>query len=251
MRNAPLALPVLLLLTACGSSLTSQGPHLTATRAKTATSLQDAFDTYNTRAWSKADGWTNGSIFNVGWKASNVTFGGGFMTLTLNDAGCPAQCSGMPYASGEYRSNAKYGYGTYQVRMKAARGSGVVSSFFVYNGSPWDEIDIEILGKDPTKLHTNYFTNGTGGHETVIDLGFDASAAYHTYAFTWTPTSIEWFVDGRKVHGEYGARGPLPTHPGQLMMNLWTGRGIDDWLGPFAYTGPVTAQYDWMSWNAR
>ena len=36
--------------------------------------------------------------------------------------------------------------------------------------------DVEILGKDTTKLQTNYFTDGVGGHETVISLGFDASA---------------------------------------------------------------------------
>jgi endo-1,3-1,4-beta-glycanase ExoK len=113
-----------------------------------------------------SDGWTNGSPFNCTWRASSVTFSGGIMSLTMDrESGTP------PYKSGEYRSNNFYKYGLYEVRMKAAKASGIVTSFFTYTGSsdsnPWDEIDIEILGKDPTKMQTNYFTNGTGGHDST------------------------------------------------------------------------------------
>lgn len=38
-----------------------------------------------------------------------------------------------------------------------------------------DEIDVEVLGKDTTKVQFNYYTNGTGNHEYLYDLGFDAS----------------------------------------------------------------------------
>jgi len=174
------------------------------------------------------------------------------MTLTLDNAPCPAGCSGEPFAAGEYRSNQTYGYGRYEVRMKAAAGSGLVTSFFTYTGpserppTPWDEIDIEILGKDPSKLQTNYFTSGVGGHESTLDLGFDASLAFHTYAFEWSRTQIAWYVDGVLRHVENGARGPLPTTPGRVMMNLWTGEGVDSWLGPFSYTTPVYARYDYV-----
>ncbi|GAB4108896.1 MAG: hypothetical protein OHK0022_61150 [Roseiflexaceae bacterium] len=114
---------------------------------------------------------------------------------------------------------------------------------------PWDEIDIEILGKDTTKMQTNYYTNGVGGHETMIDLGFDAALDFHTYAFEWTPTSIKWYVDGVLVHSENGSRGPLPTHAGKLMMNIWPGIGVDSWLGPFNYSGPLSQQVDWVRYT--
>lgn len=68
-------------------------------------------------------------------------------------------------------------------RMQPISNPGVVSSFFTYTGpsdnNPWDEIDIEFLGKDTTKVQFNYYTNGVGGHEFLYDLGFDASESYH------------------------------------------------------------------------
>jgi endo-1,3-1,4-beta-glycanase ExoK len=210
-----------------------------------------SLDSHDTTLWGKSDGWTNGSPFNVGWRGDHITFSGGFMTLTLDNATCTAGCSGMPYASGEYRSNDVYGYGKYETRMKVASGSGLVTSFFIYNGSPWDEIDVEILGKSPTQLQTNYFTNGVGGHETVINLGFDASAGYHNYAIVWAAGSIKWYVDNVLIHTETGGRGPLPTHAGKIMANVWTatpGTGTETWLGVFSYGGPVTAKYDWIQY---
>lgn len=46
-------------------------------------------------------------------------------------------------------------------------------------------IDIEILGKDTTKVQLNYYTDGVGKHEYMYDLGFDSSEAFHTYGFDW------------------------------------------------------------------
>ena len=213
----------------------------------------DNFNSYNATLWSMADGWANGDPFDCGWEADNVTFNSGVMSLTLDNVSCP--CSGRPYASGEYRSNGFYQYGTYTVRMKAVDHDGVVSSFFIYtdewdDGNPWDEIDIEIIGKDTTKLQTNYYTNGVGGHESYIDLGFDAAAAFHTYSIEWMPDYIKWYVDGDLKLTEDGSHGALPTTPGRIMMNFWPGTdSVNDWLGDFVYTDPLTAQYDSVSFE--
>jgi beta-glucanase (GH16 family) len=218
------------------------------------TTFFDGLDFFDTGRWHKADGWTNGNPFNVGWRADHVTFSGGFMSLRLDTTPCPAGCSGKPYASGEYRTNDDYGYGKYETRFKAAKGSGLVTSFFTYTGtfgqSSHHEIDIEILGKDTTKMQTNYFTGGVGGHEHIVNLGFDAAAGYHNYAFVWTANKIEWIVDDVVVHTEYAAAGkPLPSQPGRIMVNMWAGTGVDDWLGPFTYPGtPISAKYDWIQY---
>jgi endo-1,3-1,4-beta-glycanase ExoK len=211
-------------------------------------SFVDDFNTFDYNRWHKADGWTNGSVFNCGWRADHVTFSGGVMTLQLDNATCPSGCSNKPYASGEYRTNDNYHYGRYDVWMKAAKESGIVSSFFIYNPSPWDEIDIEILGKNTWQMQTNYFTNGVGGHEAVINLGFDASLAFHKYSIVWQPGYIEWYVDDVKVHTEVGSG--LPSAAGRIMMNLWPGIGVDDWLGPFSYSTPLTAQYTKVQYTA-
>ena len=214
--------------------------------------FNDPLDAFNTTLWHKADGWANGDPFDCGWQADNVTFADGAMSLQIDNMGCP--CSDRPYAAGEYRSNGHYLYGTYAVTMKAVAQEGVVSSFFIYTGpsegNPWDEIDIEITGKNPTQLQTNYYTNGVGGHESLIALGFDASADFHTYSIEWLPDRIHWYVDGALKHTENGSNSALPTTPGRIMMNFWPGTGtIHDWLGDFVYSSPIQAQYTSVSFT--
>lgn len=229
-------------------------PVATATRAATAVGgYLDNMDSYNTSLFGKADGWTNGNPFNVGWRADHINFSGGIMTMTLDNATCPSGCSNRPYASGEYRSNTLTGFGLYEARFKAAKASGTVSSFFTYTGpsdnQPWDEIDFEVLGKNTSQMQLNYYTNGVGGHETIINLGFDSSAGFHTYGFEYRANYIKWFVDGVLVHTENGSRGTLPSRTMKMMMNLWPGIGVDGWLGAFNYTGPLYQQVDWVKYT--
>jgi len=220
----------------------------TNAHAATTSNLFDNFKSFDTNIWSKSDGWTNGSMFNCTWRAGNVNFNkNGEMELSITN---DTKGGSMPYAGGEYRSNSKYGYGLYKVNMKPAKHNGVVSSFFTYTGpsdnNPWDEIDIEFLGKDTTKVQFNYFTNGVGNHEYLYNLGYDASKEFHTYAFDWDPTYIAWFVDGKEVHRVIA---DIPTHPGKIMMNLWPGIGVDSWLKSFDGVTPVKAYYNWMSYS--
>ncbi|SMC22270.1 Glycosyl hydrolases family 16 [Clostridium acidisoli DSM 12555] len=221
----------------------------TQTFAATKAHFSDGFDYANTQAWSKSDGWSNGDMFNCTWRASNVNFSNGVMDLSITK---DTQGGSTPYAGGEYRSNNTYGYGLYQVSMKPAKNTGVDSSFFTYTGpsdnTPWDEIDIEFLGKDTTKVQFNYYTNGVGNHEYLYNLGFDASQSYHTYAYDWEPTYIAWKVDGKEV---YRATNNIPSHPGKIMMNLWPGIGVDSWLGSYNGVTPINAYYDWVSYDQQ
>lgn len=225
--------------------------------ASAATGFTENLNAANPSMFYISDGWANGSDFGVAWKASNVEFNNGVMALRLDNVGCPANCLGKPFASGEYATNTKYGFGRVEARMKVAKGTGLVTSLFTYyNPDPSvklnDEIDIEILGKDTTKLEVNYFTAGVGNHSTIIDLGFDAALDFHNYAFEWSPTFIKWYVDGQLVHTETGSRGPLPTNPGHIMVNFWAGANAAEqyWTGKFIYPGsPVRAYYDWIKFT--
>jgi beta-glucanase (GH16 family) len=196
--------------------------------------------------WQKAD-WANHNVFNVGFRPDHVRLDQQRITLTLDDQ----DSHGYPFTSGEYRTLKVFGYGRYQVRMKVPRGSGIVSSFFVYTGpsegTPHDEIDMEFLGRDTTKVQFNYWTNGKGGNEKMHKLGFDAAADFHEYGFEWRPDYIAWFVDGVEVHRLTKAITgvPIPTHQGKIMMNLWTGTPeVEDWLGPFKFEKPLKAHYE-------
>lgn len=195
-----------------------------------------------------ADGWCNGSMFNVTWRKENCTFNDGKMQLIIDK---DTLGGSVPYSGGEYRSKEFYGYGRYEVRMKAIKNDGVVSSFFTYTGptdnNPWDEIDIEILGKDTTKVQFNYFTDSKGNHEYMYDLGFDAAEDFHNYAFEWHKDKIVWFVDGKEV---YTAEESIPVTPGKIMMNAWCGKGVDGWLKAFDDSKmPLTAEYETISFT--
>ncbi|MBP3618004.1 MAG: glycoside hydrolase family 16 protein [Lachnospiraceae bacterium] len=193
-----------------------------------------------------ANGWSNGGQFNVTWRKTNCTFTDDKMQLIIDtDSGK------IPYSGAEYRTRKFYGYGRYEVSMKPIKNDGVVSSFFTYTGpsdkNPWDEIDIEFLGKDTTKIQFNYFTNSRGNHEHMHDLGFDASEEFHTYAFEWHEDKIVWFVDGVEV---YTATENIPKTRGKIMMNAWCGKGVDGWLKAFDPSNlPITAEYEWFSYT--
>ncbi|NJO15023.1 MAG: family 16 glycosylhydrolase [Thioploca sp.] len=212
----------------------------------------DDFENDNSVCWEPADNWGNGPPFWNGWRADHIKFNSGIMRLRLDDQPCVtdlATCSNQPYASGEYRSRELYRYGRFETRLKAAKQSGVVTAFFIYNDNPHDEIDIEILGLDPTQMQVNYFTHGVGGHEKMIPLGFDAAAAFHTYAIEWLPNVIRWYVDDQLVHTEIDSQGNLPTTPGKVMMNFWPVTvDVEQWAGRFTYSLPIDAQYEWFKY---
>lgn len=195
-----------------------------------------------------SDGWGNGSCFDCGWYKQNTSFDGGVLNLTIDKD----YTGKYNYSAAEYRTTDFYSYGYYETSMQAIKNDGVVSSFFTYTGpsdnNPWDEIDIEILGKDTTKVQFNYYTNGVGNHEYMYDLGFDASQGFHTYGFDWQPDHITWYVDGNAVYTAYNN---IPSTPGKIMMNVWPGTGVDDWLKPFDGTTPLTARYQWVTYNAQ
>jgi beta-glucanase (GH16 family) len=195
-----------------------------------------------------SDGWTNGNPFDCGWVKNNATIGNNMLTLKIDK-----DYSGKyNYTGGEYRTTDHYGFGYYETSMQAIKNPGVVSSFFTYTGesenNPWDEIDIEVLGKDTTKVQFNYYTNGQGNHEFMYDLGFDASQGFHTYGFDWQRDHITWYVDGKPV---YTANQNIPQTPGRIMMNTWPGTGVDEWLNHYDGRTPLEAHYQWVTFNKQ
>src|SRR5690606_9833299 len=95
----------------------------------------------------------------------------------------------------------------------------------------WGEIDIEILGRDTRSVQLTYFRRGEQ-HVTTLPLPFDAADGFHTYGFEWTREAIRWYVDGRLIHEETGANGPLPQRPQRLYLHLWNTETLTEWLGP-------------------
>ena len=192
-----------------------------------------------------ANGYSNGGMFNCYWSNTCAQINDSTLNMTVKKDTNNNNPTG--YLGAEYRTDNVYSYGYYEVCMKPAKGSGLVSSFFTYTNNPrWDEIDIEFLGKDTTKVQFNYYIDGVGGHEKLYDLGFDASSEFHVYAFDWKSNSITWYVDGKAV---YTATESIPEYPQQIMMNIWNCTGIDEWTGPLDESAlPATASYKWVAY---
>lgn len=212
-----------------------------------ASSVED-FRDGDSKLFFASDGWTNGSCFDCGWYQQNTSLENGMLSLTIDKD----HSGKYNYSGAEYRTTDHYGYGYYETSMQAIKNDGVVSSFFTYTGpsedNPWDEIDIEVLGKDTTKVQLNYYTDGVGNHEFMYDLGFDASEGFHTYGFDWQPDHITWYVDGKAV---YTATENIPKTPGRIMMNTWPGITVDEWLKPFNGNTPLTAHYQWVTFDNK
>lgn len=248
-----------LLLSGCNQNNSAKSDVSTTTVAEITEATTDAalskytlyvdFSAQPSERFEMSDGWCNGNPFNVTWRKSNVEIADNLLTLTIDE---DSKAGVIPYAGGEYRSKDFYGYGRYEVSMKAIKNDGVVSSFFTYTGpsdnNPWDEIDIEVLGKDTEQVQFNYYTDGVGNHEYMHELGFDASEDFHTYAFEWHKDKIIWFVDGVEV---YSANESIPVTEGKIMMNAWCGKDVDEWLKEFDSANlPLKAEYQWLSFTA-
>ena len=185
-------------------------------------------------------GWKNGEPFNVSWDRREVNYVDNEMQLSITERN-------GKYYGGEVKSQQYFSYGDFEVTMKPQKKKGTASTFFVYvgpseldengNPKPHDEIDIEFLGSDTTKVQFNFFTNGQGGNEKMYNLGFDASEEFHTYGFRWDEHYITWFVDGEPVYRVEDTKKELPSTPGRIMMNYWSGTKVaEGWMGK--YSGP-------------
>ncbi len=198
--------------------------------------------------------WANGGVFGCVFSKDNVSFKDGIMTLKI-DKNTNSKYD-YEYSGAEYRTKGTYKYGLYSVKMKPIKNDGVVSSFFTYtgpaHGTIWDEIDIEFLGKDTTKVQFNFFADGEGDHEYIYELGFDASEEWHEYAFLWEEDAITWYVDGVAVHKVTSESYTLPKTESKIMMNVWNGRtdmsNIRAWLNEYDGTVGLTAKYDYFSY---
>lgn len=140
---------------------------------------------------------------------------------------------------------------------------GAVFGMFTYKANyqtqPWVEFDFEFVGSDTTKVQLNiHMENSSGqhisldqakGHAIIVDLGFDASLAKHTYEVSVTTTGATFYIDG-KIVGQYGPQdmpgGVWQIGPQKSFVDLWSvSPGQESWAGDWNYNGtPMVANFD-------
>ena len=165
----------------------------------------------------------------------------------------------------------QFKYGRFEARMKMAAISGSVSSMFLnYDNSwmkeyePWNEIDIEILGKDPNKWQSNIITREAEpsikkntSSEVVHPFTFDATKEFHLYAIVWTPEYVAWEIDSVEVRRDTlgMSRGThadadqvkFLTEKESLRFNLWVSK-TPSWTGKWnnGIGLPIEQQIDYV-----
>lgn len=217
--------------------------------APSSASFFDPFDGIDGRRWYVSDGWVNGGQQGCTWSREAVRPGGGMLHLSVISSANKLRA----YKCGELQTTGRFGYGTYEARMRIAAGSGLNSAMFTYSGPPisstHDEIDFEFLGKNTANVQMNYFTAGRGSHEAFAAVPADAVSAFHNYAFVWAPGLIKWYIDGKLVRTASGS--DLPSMPGKFYLTLWSGSsGVDNWLGKFDSARlPAEAAVDWAAFT--
>ncbi|RHZ49732.1 glycoside hydrolase family 16 protein [Aspergillus thermomutatus] len=160
-------------------------------------------------------------------------------------------------------TNFYFFFGKAEVVMKAAPGTGIVSSI-VLESDDLDEIDWvsllvhpifflnrtkkaqEALGGDTTQIETNYFGKGdttTYDRATYVGVGTPQDT-FHTYTIDWTKDAITWYVDGAVVRtlayndAKGGTR--FPQTPMRLRIGSWAGGDPDNGQGTIEWAGGLT-----------
>ncbi len=220
--------------------------------------FEDDFDAPNDDFWDRGTHTFQGNLAQ--FRPENISYEDGKMVLTLKKE----QFQDRSYTGAELRTDNQdgfYSYGCYEVRMKSAGPSGTVSSFFAFRFNPWQEIDIEVVGKNNRSMLTNIYYNpgpeGAANNDAFqvppfpepVGLSYDASEEFHNYAFEWLPGEIKWYRDGQLVKQatvEGANPDQIPNLEMQIMMNLWVSDApsfageVDD------SNFPVRSEYDWV-----
>ena len=157
------------------------------------------------------------------------------------------------YKGAEVYSRESALYGRMEMRMRMIRGSGLLSTFFTYkngsemSGATWEELDVEILGKNDAKTwQSNIITgNPRVTSEQVHTSPTSLADGYHTYALEWTPDYVSWSVDGTVVRKTEGGQTSSLINAQSLRFNVWSS-DVTSWVG--AFDEAALPAYQFVNW---
>ncbi|KAF9551394.1 hypothetical protein EC957_009279 [Mortierella hygrophila] len=168
---------------------------------------------------------------------------------------------GRPQGLGSVVSTTRFmQYGKVKARIKTGSSSpGVVSAFIIRNEDPGDEIDFEVVGRDPTEAQTNFYYRTPPDMPTdLIDysntgkqpLNTNTALDFHDYEIEWMPEYILWKVDDKVIRHVFRnetkddvgidpatdhIRKRYPSSPARIQFGIWDGgqgsEGTAAWAG--------------------
>ncbi|KAJ5433144.1 uncharacterized protein N7458_012300 [Penicillium daleae] len=136
-------------------------------------------------------------------------------------------------------------FGRVEVKMRAANGTGIISTT-VMESDDLDEIDWEQISTYDSSIETDYFGKGnTTSYDraTTVDVT-TPEETFHTYTVDWTSSRIEWILDGEVVRTlEYAdalSGKNYPQTPMRIKIGIWAGGDPDNSEGTIEWAGGET-----------
>lgn len=230
----------------CAAALLLLAP---AALAAEPAAFRDDFTSLDLDRWYISDGWSNGDWQACTWSRDMAIVEDGILRLRL-----AATPDGSGHLCGEVQTDDRFLYGTFEARIRTEAASGVNAAFFTYIGpvheQPHDEIDVEVLTRDPGRVQFNTYRDGEPAHGLTVDLPDRGSAAsdFHVYAFVWEEDRLRWYVDGVLLHEARGS--DLPRSAQKIYLSHWNTLTLTDWMGEFVDPGrPLDMEVDWVSYT--
>ncbi|OQE38557.1 hypothetical protein PENCOP_c008G06549 [Penicillium coprophilum] len=136
-------------------------------------------------------------------------------------------------------------FGHVDVKMRAANGTGIVSTW-ILESDDLDEIDWEQISTWDTEVQTDYFGKG---NTTSYDRGTTVTVStpeetFHTYSIDWTSERIEWLLDGEVVrtlqYTDAVDGTNYPQTPMRIRIGIWAGGDPDNSEGTIEWAGGET-----------
>jgi endo-1,3-1,4-beta-glycanase ExoK len=205
-----------------------------------------------------------------------VSLSGSILTLRLTQEQGTVDSNPQGYVSrgALVFTQKKYGYGTYEWRMRmtstaadpgsvGAPVSGSVSAGFVYVNNSETEIDFEYGGhvlapNDPDDVWADNLLYLVNWHNTDPSTGpfgsqmtfstvevIALNSMFHTFTFVWEPGQITFSVNGqvKAVHTT-----DVPEAPAHFMINHW-GTNNPNWGGEATIGVERYFYVDWVKYT--
>ncbi|MFO1147000.1 MAG: family 16 glycosylhydrolase [Alsobacter sp.] len=202
---------VLAVLGTCGAYAQTSGSE----------SFVEKFDQTLSRRWIVSNGWSNGGSFDCVFRGANVVQKDNGVAMIRSGSGPTAAC-------GEMSSKQAYRYGTFEVRLKPAVGSGLQTGFFLYsrgtNQRPAQEINSGVLGRF--------------AENKPVDL-----------AIVWTEHQYALYQDGVLTKQVKAGEAAIPKDAMYVYLSLFSRK--EEWIGPLDQsTLPATTTFERFSYTA-
>lgn len=170
--------------------------------------------------------------------------------LTINASAAINLPNGLTHTSGVITTETSHvqTYGYFEMRASLPSGQGFWPAFWLLpaNGDWPPEIDVmEMLGSNPGILHVNAHSKASNTNDVspaVVPLT-NLSAGFNTFAVSWRPDMIRWYLDGLEVHA---IQTPADMHqPMYMIANLAVGAD-GSWPGATPASASAAMKIDYI-----